>query len=133
MAKGGGTAPWKGVLRGAGVSLGIYLIGTALLAALIVKRVIPEQSGFPVIALLCLLAALCGGLVTTPLLPPIPGAMAAAACFCIVLAVFGGVCWQGISWMGHGGILVLCAAAGGMLAGMVSARRRKRHRKGRRK
>lgn len=133
MAKGGGAAPWKGVLRGAGISLGIYLIGTALLASLIVKRVIPEQGGFPAIASLCLLAALCGGLFTTPLLPPIPGSMAAAACFCTILAVFGGACWQGISWMGHGGILLLCAAAGGLLAGMLSARRRKRRRKGRRK
>ena len=42
MGKGGKArpAPWRGVLRGTLTALGLYLLGTALLALLIVKGVV---------------------------------------------------------------------------------------------
>ncbi len=131
MAKGGKAAP--GILRGVSAALVLYLGGTALLALLVVRDTIPEGTAFPVLAVLCVLSALCGGLLVGLAMPPMPGALAAAACFAGVLLAVGATCWQGIAWMGHGGILLACALAGGVLAGLLSGSRRGRRRKGRRK
>ena len=62
MAKGGKAAPWKGVARGVLAALALYLCGTALLALLMVKGAVPERAGFPVLMVLCVASALCGGL-----------------------------------------------------------------------
>ena len=60
MGKGGKARPaaWQGVLRGVLMALGLYLVGTALLALLIVKGAVPEGLMFPVTAVLCVLSAL---------------------------------------------------------------------------
>ena len=130
MAKGGKARlpAWQGVLRGTAVALGLYLGGTALLALLTVKGAVPEGAGFPALAVLCVAASLCGGLLAGPALPPLSGAMAVSVSFDVILLAVGAACWQGITWMGHGGILLLCALAGGLLAG----KRKKRRRKGKR-
>lgn len=133
MAKGGKLAPWQGALRGVLAALGLYLGGTALLALLVVRGTAPESAAFPVLAVLCVLATLCGGLLVGSALPPLPGAMAVAVCFGGVLLAVGAACWQGVVWMGHGGILLGCALAGGLLAGVLSGSRRGRRRKARRK
>ena len=135
MGKGGKARPaaWQGVLRGVLAALGVYLIGTALLALVIVKGGVPESVMFPVTAVLCVLAVLCGGLMAGPMLPPLPGAMAVAACFDGVLLAVGSACWQGVTWTGHGGILLACALGGGVLSGLLAGRRRGRRRKVKRK
>ena len=57
MKKGGKArpAPWRGVLRGTLAALVMYLVGTALLALLIVKGAVSEGVMFPVTAVLCAL------------------------------------------------------------------------------
>ena len=131
MGKGGKArpAPWRGVLRGTLAAIVLYLIGTALLALLIVNGAVPEAMMFPVTAVLCVLSALCGGLLARPMLPPLPGAMAVAACFDGVLLAVGAACWQGVTWMGHGGILLLSVLGGGLLSGILAGSRRGRRRK----
>ena len=131
MGKGGKArpAPWRGVLRGTLAAIALYLNGTALLALLIVKGAVPEGVMFPVTAVLCVLSALCGGLLAGPMLPPLPGAMAVAACFDGVLLAVGAACWQGVTWMGHGGILLLSVLGGGLLSGILAGSRRGRRRK----
>ena len=54
----------------------------------------------------------------------LPGAMLAAALFVCALIAVGALAWQGITWTGHGGILILCALAGGLLAGLLGGRKR---------
>lgn len=39
------------------------------------------------------------------------------------------LCWQQITWLGRGGVLLLCGAGGGLLAGLLGGRRRKRKRR----
>ena len=131
MGKGGKArpAPWRGVLRGTLAAIVLYLIGTALLALLIVNGAVPEAMMFPVTAVLCVLSALCGGLLAGPMLPPLPGAMAVAACFDGVLLAVGAACWQGVTWMGHGGILLLSVLGGGLLSGILAGSCRGRRRK----
>ena len=85
MAKGGKAAPWKGVARGVLAALALYLCGTALLALLMVKGAVPERAGFPVLMVLCVASALCGGLLAVPALPPLPAGMAVSGCFAGVL------------------------------------------------
>ena len=135
MGKGGKArpAPWRGVLRGTLTALGLYLLGTALLALLIVKGAVPEGVMFPVTAVLCVVSVLCGGLLAGPMLPPLPGAMAVAACFGGVLLAVGAVCWQGVTWAGHCGFLLACTLGGGLLAGVLAGSRRGRRRKLKRK
>ena len=135
MGKGGKArpAPWRGVLRGVLAAFGLYLIGTALLALLIVKGVVPEGVMFPVTAVLCVVSVLCGGLLAGPMLPPLPGAMAVAACFGGVLLAVGAACWQGVTWAGHGGVLLACTLGGGLLSGVLAGSRRGRRRKLKRK
>ena len=135
MGKGGKTRPaaWKGVLRGVLAALGVYLVGTALLALAIVRGGVPESVMFPVTAMLCVLSVFCGGLLTGPMLPPLPGAMAVAACFGGVLLAVGSACWQGVAWAGHGGILLVCTLGGGVLSGLLAGGRRGRRRKVKRK
>ena len=36
------------------------------------------------------------------------------------------LCWQQITWLGQGGVLLLCGAGGGLLAGLLGGRRRRR-------
>ena len=135
MGKGGKprTAAWQGVLRGVLAALGVYLVGTALLALVIVKGGAPEGVMFPVTAVLCVLSVLCGGLLAGPMLPPLPGAIAVAACFGGVLLAVGAACWQGVTWAGRGGVLLACVLGGGLLSGVLAGSRRGRRRKAKRK
>lgn len=135
MGKGGKARPaaWRRVLRGALLALGVYLGGIALMALMIVKGAVPESAAFPVTVVLCVLAVMCGGLLAGPMLPPLPGALAVAACFGGMLLTVGAACWQSVTWMGRGGILLLCTLGGGLLSGVLAGSRRSRRRKGKRK
>ena len=50
---GGNTALWLVFVEGAALSLGIYLLLTVLLSALVVKAVLPEEGSFPAVAASC--------------------------------------------------------------------------------
>lgn len=120
-------------LKGLFLSMGIYLLGQLLVTLLVVRGILEEAGMFPAIAVLCLLASLTGGFFCAkrPVWGALPSAVLCAVLFAAVLAAVGILSWEeGISWMGHGGILMLCALAGGLLGGLLgSGCKRKKHRK----
>lgn len=120
-------------LKGLLLSLGVYLPGLLLAALLAVKGVLREEGLFPAVAVLCILAALAGGFLCArrPVWGPLPSAMVCAVLFAGILAAVGILCWEdGITWSGHGGVLVLCALAGGLLAGILGSGRKRRRKVG---
>lgn len=133
MSKGKKRAPSVTVfLKGLLLSFGVYLSGLLLLSLLAVKGILREEGIFLAIAILCLLASLVGGFLCArrPVWGPLPSAMMCAALFAAVLAAVGILCWKdGIVWTGHGGILLLCALAGGLLAGVLGSGRSQRRRR----
>jgi hypothetical protein len=122
---------WTVFLKGGGLSLSVYLGGILLLAALMTKGTAPEGVGFPVTAALCLLAVLSGGVVVSRGAPwgPLPATLLHATLFALILLGVGLSFWQGVSWTGHGGILLLCVLAGGVLAGLLGGRHRRRRKR----
>lgn len=119
-------------LKGVSLSLGIYLLGQLLVTLLVVKGALAEEGMFPAVAVLCLLAALAGGILCArrPVWGAVPSAIVCAALFAGILAAVGVLCWEeGITWTGHGGILVLCALGGGLLGGVLGSRPRKKKRR----
>ncbi len=122
---------WLVFVRGLGVSLGVYLAGHLLLAALAVRGIVGEESAFSVTAALALAATLCGALTVRRCpLGPLPGGLLTAALFVGVLAAAGGLCWGGLVWAGQGGVLAVFALCGGALAGVLGARRPRSKRRG---
>lgn len=113
---------FKGLL----LSLGVYLLGQLLVALLVIKGILAENNMFPVIAVLAVLAAGAGGLFCSrrPIWGTLPSAMACAALFACVLAVIGILCWDTVTWTGHGGALLLCVLSGGLLAGLLGGSRK---------
>ena len=87
------TAPWLVLLESVGLALGVYLGGLALLAALAVRGGVGEGAVFPVLAALCLVASLGGGLLSARRLPwgTLPSALLAVGCFAGVLALVSAV------------------------------------------
>lgn len=120
------------LLQGLAVSAGVYLAGILLLTLLVVKGAVPERAAFPAVAALCLLGALCGGVAVARRTPwgPLPAALLNTVIFAVVLLAVGLACWpDGISWGGHGGVLLLCALGGGTAAGLLGGRRGGKRRK----
>ena len=122
------AAAWTGYATGIHLSLGVYLASQLLLTLLLVKGTLPEGRSFPAVAVCCVLSAFAGGMFCArrSALGTLAGGMLAAAGFTAVLVAVGLLCWDGITWMGHGGILLLCALGGGLLAGLLSSRRGRR-------
>ncbi len=125
------SAPWVVFLEGGILALGVYLLGVLFLALLMVKGTVPEGGAFPMLAVLCVLAVFCGGMVTVRRSPlgTLPAALLEAAIFAAVLLAVGTAFWKGITWTGHGGILLLCALGGGILAGLLGSRKGKRRKR----
>ena len=109
------TALWLVFVEGAALSLGIYLLLTVLLSALVVKAVLPEEGSFPAVAASCCLASFAGAMLSVRRSSwgSLASAMVSAAGFLL----------------GRGGVLLLCGAGGGLLAGLLGGRRRKRKRR----
>ena len=122
------TALWMVFVQGVALSLGVYLLVTVLASLLLVKAVLPEAGAFPILAAGCCLSACLGGLTCTRRSPwgSLPSALVCAAGFLAVLIVVSLLCWKQISWLGRGGLLLLCGAGGGLLAGVLGCRRRRR-------
>ena len=126
------TAAWMVFMQGTLLSAGCYLAGILLLALLVVKGTVPERAVFPATAVLCFLASAGGGVLTVRRRPPwgpLPSALLNAGLFTALLLLLGLSCWQRITWNGHGGVLMLCALAGGVLAGFLGGHRSRRRRK----
>lgn len=119
------TALWIVFLRGSIVALGIYLLGVLLLALLVVRGTLPESGTFPILAVLCVIAVLCGSLITVRKSPwgKLPTALLTSVIFGTTLTVVGVSFWREIT--GEGGILLLCALSGGVLAALLGSRKRK--------
>ncbi len=122
---------WAVFLRGCLLSLAVYLGGILLLAALLVRGVVPEGAAFPVTAALCALGALFGGLLTARRSSwgTLPSAMLNSAVFAAVLAGAGFLWQQTLTWTGRGGVLLLCALGGGAAAGVLGSRRPRRRKR----
>ena len=118
--------PWVVFGRALAVSWGIYLAGHLLLAALLVLGTVGEGVAFAVTAGLCVISSAVGAFLAAGQagMGRLPGAMLAAALFVCALIAVGALAWQGITWTRHGGILILCALAGGLLAGLLGGRKR---------
>lgn len=120
-------AVWMQLLRGTVLALVVYLTGAAVLALLLVRGMIPETVVFPVLAMLCFLAAFLDAAFSAGNLPwgSLPSAMLAVLFFAGTLIAVGAACWQGITWTENGGILLLSAAGAGFFAALLSGRRKK--------
>lgn len=123
------SAPWMVFLEGTLLSVGCYLAGLLLLALLAVRGTVPESALFPLTAALCLVSSAGGSLLPACRGSGLPPALLNAAIFTALLLFLGMACWQRITWNGHGGILILCALAGGILAGCFAGRRPRRRKK----
>ena len=122
------TALWLVFLQGAGLSLGIYMLLMVAVSALLVGAVLPEAGAFPAAAVGCCLASWAGAMTCVRRGPwgSLPSAMICAGGFLLVLVAVALLCWQQITWLGQGGILLLCGAGGGLLAGLLGRRSRRR-------
>ena len=122
------TALWLVFVQGILLSLGIYLLLTVLISLLLVKAVLPESWGFPAVAISCVAASFAGAFtcVRRSAWGKLPSALTCACGFALVLAAVGLLCWQRITWLGQGGVLLLCALFGGVLAGLFGSKRKKR-------
>lgn len=119
-------AAWQGFLAGSLLTLGVYLLGLLLLTLLLVKGALSEGWSFPAVAVLCTLSALAGGVLTVRLTRWRAGGVLTAAIFLSVLILAGLGFWEEIAWTGHGGVLLLCGLAGGVLAGLAGPKKRRR-------
>ena len=127
MAKGRKKlAVWQGFLAGGLLTLSVYLLGLLLLTLLLVKGALSEGGSFAMVAALCVLATLAGGLLTVRLTLWRAGGVLTAALFLSVLLLAGLGFWEEIAWLGRGGILLLCGLAGGLLAGVAGPKKRRR-------
>lgn len=127
MPKGKSKKPaWRGILAGSLLMLGVYLGGLLLLTLLVVKGALSEGGTFPAVAVLCALAALSGGVLAVRLTGWPAGGLLSAAAVLAVLALAGLGIWEEVAWLGHGGILLLCGLAGGLLAGVLGRKKRRR-------
>ncbi len=127
MAKGRKkTAVWQGFLAGGLLTLGIYLLGLLFLTLLLVKGALSEGGSFPMVAALCALASLAGGLLTVRLTHWRAGGALTAGAFLFVLLLAGLGFGGEITWAGRGGVLLLCGLAGGLLSGAAGPRKRRR-------
>lgn len=121
------TALWLGFLWGGLLALGVYLLGLLLLALLMVKGTLENE--LPVIAALSAAAALCGGLTAIWRTGWRAGGLLTGVIFAAFLALTGLLLWDNLTWLGMGGLLLLCAVGGGLIASLAGGRKRKRKRK----
>ena len=118
------TAEWVWPLRGFLLALGLYVGLVALTALLTVRGTVGEEVTLPAVGGGCAIAAFVGGVLSARKgsWPPMSGALAVAGglALCMVAVAV---------------ILLVCCAAGGLLAGLTGRRpgRRVRGRAQRRK
>ena len=126
-------AVWVVLLQGSMTALWIYLAGLFLVALFLVKGILPEGVMVPAAAGLCVVASLMGGLLVSgkTTMGTLPASVLNALIFSGILVLAGMACWHQISWNGNGGILMVCAMTGGMLAGVLARPGKRKKKRGR--
>lgn len=119
------------ILKAAGLSLLLFLLSQALLALLAVRGTLPEERTLAAQTVSIALTLLPGGIYAARRsgLGSLPGALVTALCLCAVLALLGILLYDGFIWCGETGVLLLGAASGGVLAGILGSGGKKRKRK----
>ena len=124
-----GVGSWLKVLVGAIVSLAVYLVGTVLLALLLVKGILGVEIQNDLLGILGCLAVACGGFVVC--WGKDAWLVAALQSVAFVVLLFGGsyLFWEGPAWDRHSVTFLLSVVLGGMLPllcgeGTKSKRRR---------
>ncbi|MEG1593268.1 MAG: TIGR04086 family membrane protein [Oscillibacter sp.] len=120
------TAPWTVFLQGMLLSFGLYVAMQLLLALLLVKAVLPEKICFPALLAACGLSALVGGLYCArrSALGTLSSSLIVTAGFAALVTAVGILCYDGIT--GRGGMLLVAALVGGILAGLFAGKRGRR-------
>ena len=119
---------WTAPVKGALVSLGIYLAGTSVLAWAAWAGVLSE-GGAP-LAAIGFLAAFLGGVWGRGRNGSARNALVSSFLFALILSAVG-LAWQReLAWRGGGGMILLSILAGGALASLLRRRRgRKKNRR----
>lgn len=122
------------LLKCVGAALLLYLVLQLLLALLTVKGALPEAKLFHAQVCTAVLAVLPGGIYAGRHsgLGALTAAMLVAAGVAVTALLLGLLIWDGIAQTAETGIRLLAMAAGGVLAGLLSARGGKKRRKKRR-
>ena len=92
------TALWLVFVEGAALSLGIYVLLTVLLSALVVKAVLPEEGSFPAVAASCCLASFAGAMLSVR--RSSWGSLASAMVSAAQAGDFWRACWAGAGGSG---------------------------------
>lgn len=118
---------WLAFLRGGVTALSLYLVGNLILALVMVEGHLPEQVGFTSLSGLGFVSAAVGGVVAArrSLWATLPSALLTAVMVVLVLVIAGALIWPETFWKGRSIIRVLSILAGGLIAGIWSARKRK--------
>ena len=112
------TGPlWAVPVSGVLLFAAVWLTGALILAGGMALGVVRESGSFPVLAAVTVIAALIGVGYVVRGAGFVP-ALAAAGGFAVLLAAAGLLIWSEFGWFGHGGLLLLCAIAGGVCAGL---------------
>ncbi|MEG2175566.1 MAG: hypothetical protein RRY97_01725, partial [Oscillibacter sp.] len=119
MSKKPGAA-WVVFLQGIILSLGLYLAFQLLLAFLLVKAVLAEENCFVALSVACGFSSLAGGLYCArrSALGTLSSSLLVTVGFAALVAAVGILCYEGIT--GRGGVLLLSALIGGILAGLLA-------------
>ena len=128
------TPLWAVLTQGSLVALSIYFLGLLGVSALLVRGTMGEGSAFPLILVLGALASFVGGLITVRRTPwgTLPTGLAIAAIFAFALGITGLAFWESLSFLGRGGLLILAILGGGLLAGVLGGKRKKKGKRVRR-
>lgn len=128
------TALWAVLTQGGLTSLAVYFLGLLGLSVLVTDGTVGEGSAFWWVAVLCVLAAFVGALVTVRRTPwgGATAGLVTAAVFAAALAAAGLACWGGSMVLGRGGALIGGSLVGGLAAGLTAGGKRKRGKRARR-
>ena len=103
---------WLKVLAGATVSLMVYLVGTVLLAFLLVKGVLRAEVQNSLLGIFGCLSAACGGFAVCRGKEGRLAAMLQSAAFAVMLLGGSYLFWEGPVWGWHSVIFLLSVALG---------------------
>jgi len=117
--------------KATGLSLLLYLLLQMLIGVLAVRGTLPESRLLAAQTASIVLALLPGGVYAARKagLGALPSALLTALCLCAALAVLGVLIFGGVSCTMETGVLLLGAAGGSILAGVVGGTGKKRGRK----
>ena len=125
---------WIVLTQGSLLALAIYFLGLLGISGLLVNGKVGEGSAFPLTLGLIFTAAFGGAMIAVrrTTLGTLPTGLAIAAIFLFALGVAGLAFWESITFLGRGGILMGGALCGGVLAGLLGGRKRRRGKRVRR-